>query len=105
MFRKRKDETKKAKTSNVEAAATSPVTREEIALCAYYIWEKGGRPEDRALEHWLQAELQLRAARSLDAHRPRGDFLSMIQEGMPITLIVLVLIMGYKYQLIGLLSI
>jgi Protein of unknown function (DUF2934) len=70
MFRKRKDKTKKAETSNVEAAPISPVTREEIALYAYYIWEKKGRPEDRALEHWLQAELQLHAARPLDAPRP-----------------------------------
>ena len=62
MFRKRKDKTKKTETSNVEAAATSPVTREEIALHAYYIWEKEGRPEGRALEHWLQAELQLRCS-------------------------------------------
>jgi DUF2934 family protein len=70
MFRKRRDKTKKAQTSNVEAARISPVTCEEIALYAYYIWEKEGRPEGRALEHWLQAELQLRAARPLDAPRP-----------------------------------
>jgi hypothetical protein len=70
MFRKSKDKTKKAETSNVEAGPISPVTREEIALYAYYIWEKEGRPEGRALEHWLQAELQLRAARPLDAPRP-----------------------------------
>ena len=41
MFRKRKDKTKKAETSNVEAAPTSPVTRDEIALYAYYIRQKG----------------------------------------------------------------
>jgi len=70
MFRKRRDKTKKGQTSNVEAARISPVTCEEIALYAYYIWEKEGRPEGRALEHWLQAELQLRAARPLDAPRP-----------------------------------
>jgi len=70
MFRKRRDKTKKGQTSNVEAARISPVTCEEIALYAYYIWEKEGRPEGRALEHWLQAELQLRAARPLAAPPP-----------------------------------
>jgi hypothetical protein len=45
------------------AATAGPVTREEIALYAYCIWEKEGHPERRALEHWLQAELQLRTAR------------------------------------------
>jgi hypothetical protein len=45
------------------AAAAGPVTREEIALYSYYVWEKEGRPERRALEHWLQAELQLWTAR------------------------------------------
>jgi hypothetical protein len=44
-------------------ATAGPVTREEIALYAYYIWEKEGHPERHALEHWLQAELQLRTAR------------------------------------------
>jgi hypothetical protein len=39
-----------------------PVRREEIALYAYCIWDTEGRPERRALEHWLQAELQLRTA-------------------------------------------
>jgi hypothetical protein len=51
--------------------AVGPVTREEIAPYAYYIWQKEGRPEGRALEHWLQAELQLRTARILDAPRPQ----------------------------------
>jgi Protein of unknown function (DUF2934) len=37
-------------------------THEEIAVCAYFIWEHEGRPEGRALDHWLQAELQLAAA-------------------------------------------
>ena len=34
----------------------------EIAVCAYYIWEQEGKPERRALDHWLQAELQLAAS-------------------------------------------
>jgi hypothetical protein len=31
----------------------------EISVCAYCIWVQEGRPEGRALDHWLQAELQL----------------------------------------------
>ena len=35
-------------------------THDEIAQCARSIWEAAGRPEGRALEHWLLAEAQLR---------------------------------------------
>jgi len=38
-----------------------PPTTEEIALCAYWIWEKEGRPTGRDLIHWRQAEAQLQA--------------------------------------------
>jgi hypothetical protein len=51
------------------AATAGAVTREEIALYAYYLWEKEGRPEGHALEHWVQAELKLRTACLLDAPR------------------------------------
>jgi hypothetical protein len=34
----------------------SPASSEEIAFCAYLIWEKEGRPSGREKEHWLQAE-------------------------------------------------
>jgi hypothetical protein len=44
----------------------SPPTPEEIADCAYLIWEKEGRPPGRAREHWLQAETQLMACRAHD---------------------------------------
>jgi hypothetical protein len=43
-----------------------PPSNEEIAYCAYLIWEKEGRPSDRAKEHWLQAETQLLATRAHD---------------------------------------
>jgi hypothetical protein len=33
-----------------------------IARKAYQIWEAAGRPNGRELEHWLQAEAELRAA-------------------------------------------
>jgi len=39
-----------------------PPTAEEIALCAYWIWEKEGRPAGRDVVHWRQAESQLQAA-------------------------------------------
>ena len=35
---------------------------EEIAKCAFCIWEQEGKPEGREIEHWLQAEKQLAAA-------------------------------------------
>jgi hypothetical protein len=41
-------------------------TREEIADFAYLIWEREGRPEGRAREHWLQAETQLMITRAHD---------------------------------------
>jgi hypothetical protein len=41
-------------------------TSDEISFCAYLIWEKEGRPANRAKEHWLQAETQLLATRAHD---------------------------------------
>ena len=49
---------KKSKNLN-EPPAIWP-TREAIAIAAYSIWEQEGRPEGRAVEHWLEAEMQLR---------------------------------------------
>ncbi len=28
---------------------------------AYEIWERAGRPEGKSIEHWLQAEAEIRA--------------------------------------------
>jgi hypothetical protein len=42
----------------------SAPTGDEVALCAYLIWQKEGCPEGRAKEHWLQAETQLLACRA-----------------------------------------
>jgi hypothetical protein len=33
-----------------------PSSHDRIAREAYAIWETSGRPADRALEHWLEAE-------------------------------------------------
>ena len=41
---------------------TLEVSREQIATCAYIIWEHEGLPAGMATEHWRQAELQLQAA-------------------------------------------
>lgn len=36
--------------------------QDAIARCAYLIWESEGRPEGRAVEHWILAESRLLAA-------------------------------------------
>jgi hypothetical protein len=38
-------------------------THDEIAACARRIYEMEGRPEGKAMEHWLRAEAQLIAER------------------------------------------
>ncbi len=49
----------------------------EIALRAYELWEKGRHESGRDREHWLQAEAELLAARTLGAKsveaRPSQD--------------------------------
>ena len=40
-------------------ATRSEATEDEIAVCAYFIWEQESKPVGRAPDHWLQAELQL----------------------------------------------
>ena len=40
----------------------SEQAKDEIAVCAYFIWEQEGKPLERALDHWLQGELQLAAS-------------------------------------------
>ena len=46
---------------------------DEVAVCAYLIWEKEGRPLDRSREHWLQAETQLAACRAHDGWTAEGE--------------------------------
>jgi hypothetical protein len=50
---------------------------EEIAVCAYLIWEQEGR----AAEHWLQAEEQLAAAHAHDQWTAAAKNQSMRAEG------------------------
>ena len=40
---------------------------EEIRLAAYYLWEREGCPEGRAVEHWAQAELLCQKSNDLEA--------------------------------------
>lgn len=42
-------------------------THDEIAICAQGIYEREGRPQGRATQHWLQAESQLVAERKAAA--------------------------------------
>jgi hypothetical protein len=38
---------------------TREVIHQTIAIRAYELWEQYGRPENRALDHWLEAEREL----------------------------------------------
>jgi hypothetical protein len=40
----------------------------EIAECAYFIWERKGCPEGKALECWLEAETEIKAADLVRKH-------------------------------------
>jgi hypothetical protein len=42
-------------------------THQEITACAQSIYEREGRPQGRAMQHWLQAEAQLIAERKAAA--------------------------------------
>lgn len=57
-------------------------TYQEITACAYYIWQQEGRPEGRALDHWLQAELQLVVSSILLEKGPRKEA-SLAADSMP----------------------
>jgi len=52
------------------AKAFQKPTHEEIAACARHIYEMEGRPEGKAVEHWLEAEAQLIAERKAKAAAP-----------------------------------
>jgi len=43
--------------------SNTKIAQNEIAARAYQIWESHGRPAGRELEHWLQAEKELRSAK------------------------------------------
>ena len=54
--------------------AVAAPAQETIAARAYAIWEAEGRPDQRALEHWLQAERESESVSELaDAAKPSAS--------------------------------
>ena len=53
-------------------------TPDEIAMCAFAIWEKEGRPHGRDVEHWLQAEAQLMVDRRQDSLRSVREAIAVV---------------------------
>ena len=49
------------------SASNGQPTHDDIAVCAYLIWEQEECPEDRDTTHWLQAETQLGATADASA--------------------------------------
>ncbi len=63
---------------------TSP-SHDDIAAQAYLLWEQAGRPQGRAVTHWLEAEAaltpnQTRTSSSRKAESPRGRYGLVLQE-------------------------
>jgi hypothetical protein len=48
-----------------------------LARRAYEIWEREGRPEGRALDHWMQAERELSADQDLTLTLGEGEISSL----------------------------
>jgi hypothetical protein len=48
-----------AKVSHASSITASAPTLSDVALRAYEIYEREGRPEGRHLEHWAQAQAEL----------------------------------------------
>ena len=57
-----KEKKQKSSPPSPGSAPDQPVD-DLIAALAYTIWAQEGRPEGREVEHWLQAETQLRCWR------------------------------------------
>lgn len=57
---------------------TNTLTPDEIAVCAFAIWEKEGRPHGRDVEHWLQAEAQLAVDRRQDSLRSVREAIAVV---------------------------
>jgi hypothetical protein len=61
-------------------AATETTIRER----AYEIWEREGRPEGRAVAHWIQAETELGAKPKAGAKRSRAQPGSKAADATPV---------------------
>ena len=48
-----------AKVGHTQAVATRRATLEDVAVRAFELYEREGRPEGRHLAHWVQAEAEL----------------------------------------------
>jgi hypothetical protein len=53
---KKNEQTEDAQT---QSGASHNTTYEEVAVCAFLIWEHEGRKDGHDVEDWLQAERQL----------------------------------------------
>jgi hypothetical protein len=51
------------KTTAPAVALRREITTENIAACAYTLWDQSGRPHGRDMEFWLKAEQQLKQER------------------------------------------
>jgi hypothetical protein len=47
------------KVSHASSITASAPSSGDVALRAYEIYEREGRPDGRHLEHWVQAEIEL----------------------------------------------
>src|SRR6478672_7732100 len=52
------------------ASREMTLSNEEIAERAYQIYEREGRSDGRAMDHWLQAESELRSERQTHSTNP-----------------------------------
>jgi hypothetical protein len=48
-----------AKVSHASASPSPRASAQDVAIRAYEIWEREGRPAGRDLEHWSMAESEL----------------------------------------------
>ena len=56
------DKSKSSVEKTIETNIAVRPTRDEVAAISYQIYLQEGRPEGRALQHWLEAEAQLAAS-------------------------------------------
>jgi hypothetical protein len=52
--------TSTARTTSARSAERAPPTWESVSRRAFEIWQEAGQPNGHDLEHWLQAETELR---------------------------------------------
>lgn len=52
---------------------STPVSEQLIARRAYELWEAEGRPDGKAIDHWIRAEAMLRDAGTASTTAPAAD--------------------------------